>query len=130
MKTYKDVKVGDSLYILYMTNRYEHNIVEVKVTHTSELDDEDMIGLMILLDGCYVSICGMKDRNMLREIMDFKGHDNLILDIYTEYESARDEIIEMCSNKIKGIDNMIEKVKNSRKHYVKELERWTQISTK
>lgn len=129
MKTYKDVKVGDSLYILYMTNRYEHNIEEVKVTHTSELDDEDMIGLMILLDGCYVSICGMKDRNMLREIMDFKGHDNLILDIYTEYESARDEIVRMCTDKIEHIDAMVEKSKNSRKLYMKELERWTQIST-
>lgn len=66
MKTYKDVKVGDSLYILYMTNRYEHDIEEVKVTHMSELDDEDMIGLMILLDGCYVSICGERQQYVQR----------------------------------------------------------------
>ena len=128
MKPYKDVKVGDSLYILYMTNCYEHNIEEVKVTHVSELDDEDMIGLMILLDGCYVSICGAKDSNMYREIMDFKGHDDLILDIYTEYESARNEIIKMCTDKIEYIDAMVEKSKNSRKYYMKELERWTQIT--
>ena len=131
MKTYKDVKVGDSLYILYMTNRYEHNIEEVKVTHVSDVDylDEDSVGLTILLDGCYVCIYCIKENNMCREIMDFKGHDDLILDIYTEYESARDEIIGMCSDKIEHIDAIVEKSKNSRKLYMKELERWTQIST-
>ena len=66
---------------------------------------------------------------MCREIMDFKGHDDLLLDIYTEYESARNEIIKTCNDKIKHIDAMVEKSKNSRKHYMKELERWTQIST-
>lgn len=130
MKTYKDVKVGDSLYILYMTNHYEHNIEEVKVTHINELDDDGVIGLMILLDGCYVSICGKKDRNMLREIMDFKNQEDLALNIYTEYESARDEIIGMCADKIEHIDAMVEKSINSRKYYMKELERWTQINTK
>lgn len=55
MKTYKDVKVRDSLYILYMT-------------------------------------------------------------------------IKMCTDKIEHIDAMVEKSKNSRKHYMKELERWTQIT--
>ena len=128
MKTYKDVKVGDSLYILYMTNRYEHNIEEVKVTHMSELDDEDSVGFTILLDGCYVCIYCIKENNMCREIMDFKGRDNLILDIYTEYESARNSIIKMCTDKIKHIDAMVEKSKNTRKHHMKELERWTQIS--
>ena len=131
MKTYKDVKVGDSLYILYMTNRYEHNIEEVKVIQISDTDylDEDSVGFTILLDGCYVCIYCIKENNMCREIMDFKGHDDLILDIYTEYESARDEIIRMCTAKIECIDAMVEKSKNSRKHHMKELERWTQIST-
>ena len=55
MKTYKDVKVGDSLYILYMT-------------------------------------------------------------------------IKMCTDKIEHIDAMVEISKYSRKHYMKELERWIQIT--
>ena len=114
-----------------MTNRYEHNIEEVKVTHVSDADDsdEDSVGFTILLDGCYVCIYCIKENNMCREIMDFKGHDNLILDIYTEYESARNEIIRMCTAKIECIDAMVEKSKNSRKYHMKELERWAQIST-
>ena len=114
-----------------MTNRYEHNIEEVKVTHVSDLDylDEDSVGFTILLDGCYVCIYCIKENNMCREITDFKGHDNLMLDIYTEYESTRNEIIKICNDKIKHIDAMVKKSKNSRKYYMKELERWTQITT-
>lgn len=127
MKKYKDVKIGDKLYALYSIDRYEYNIMEIKVVNiidnVDDIDDE-FIDFFVLLDGCYVSLSCLKESYKHRDIIDIKDHDDVMLDIYTEYEEAKREIINIYKTKLERIKNAVMVLKNSEINYTNELNKW------
>lgn len=124
MKKYKDVKIGDKLYALYSINRREYNIMKIKVVNITNNIDDEFIDFSVLLDGCYVPLSCLKESYKHRSMTDIKDQDDVMLDIYTEYDEAKREIINIYKAKLEFAKNTIIALKNSEINYTNELKKW------